>query len=377
MLRPVATPAGGGYAEGMKVALIADPLWLMQELTTLRRLVIGLVDEMTRVVRIVPDGLEELDDGNPTMTGEQLYYWGASWRWLRDLQLRRLRGRLREMEIDVLHVMDGSLQSAGVRLADVLGVPVVTSVWSMAEVQMLRPHPPGLPGAYMVATPALVEATQQRIGTQAHATLTPPGVYSSDAVEHKPLADPAGTLSCVVIGDGRADEHYMALLHGIAQVRKQIPQAMYFFYTVATDQHKLWQAAQDLKLLDQITIVPFDPGSRELLMQADVVIQPQPLGSVRSLVLEAMAAGRPVISVADHVLDYLLNGKTARVLTDPTADDWARTLTNLAQQPTKYVELGAGARNYIRKHHSASAYVTAALKLYRAVATPENIPFKK
>ncbi|QNN24182.1 glycosyltransferase family 4 protein [Planctomycetales bacterium ZRK34] len=360
----------------MKVALISDPLWLMQELTTLRRMVVGLVDEMVRVVRVVPQWVEQREDVQ-TMTCQQVVYGGARWRWLRDVQLRRQATPMRQLEVDVLHLMDGSLQGVGTRLAGAMEVPMVCSVWSSAEVGLLRHHPQGLPGAYMAATPALLEAVQQRVGPHAQVVLAPPGVYSTDAAQHKPLEDPQGTLSCVVVGDGRADEHYMALLWGMAKASEKLPQLMYFFYTVSTDQHQLWQAAEKLNLLEQMTVVPFDPGSRELLMQADVVIQPQPLGSVRSLVLEAMAAGRPIISVADPVLDYLLNGKTAKVLAEPGADDWATALVNLVEQPHKYIELGAGGRNYVRQHHSASAYVTAALKLYRAVATPENIPFEK
>jgi hypothetical protein len=360
----------------MKVALISDPLWLMQELTTLRRMVVGLVDEMVRVVRVVPQWVEQREDVQ-TMTCQQIVYGGARWRWLRDVQLRRAAAQLREMEVDVLHVMDGSLQAAGTRLGAIIEAPVVCSVWSSAEAAALRTHPQGLPAAYMAATPSLLEAVQRRVGPHAQTVLAPPGVYSSDASQHKPLEDPKGTLSCVVVGDGRADVHYLALLQGMAKASRKLPQLMYFFYTVSTDQHQLWQAAEKLDLLEQMTVVPFDPGSRELLMQADVVIQPQPLGSVRSLVLEAMAAGRPILSVADPVLDYLLNGKTAKVLAHPGPDDWATALVNLVEQPHKYIELGAGGRNYVRQHHSASAYVNSALKLYRTVATPENIPFEK
>lgn len=386
----------------MKVALIADPLWLMQELTTLRRLVVGLVDEQVRVVRVTPQWLEHRDEGQ-AMTSQQITYGGSRWPWLRDLQVRRLAGQLREMEVDVLHVLDATLASAGAKLAGAMDLPLVVSVWSSGELAGMKPIAVGRSAAaagsgeagdeagsgttattatgearaYLAATPALADAVRQRAGEGADVRLVPPGVYSTAEAGRGPLADPASALSCIVVGNGRPDEHYMSLLKGMAQVREQLPQAMYFFYTVATDQHRIWQVAEKLGLLSQVTVVTFDPASRELLVQADVVIQPQPLGAARSLVLEAMAAGRPVLGSADEVLDYMIDGRTARVLTEPSADDWAAALTSLTQQPQQYIDLGASAREYVREHHSVSGFVSETLKAYRAVAMPENIPFEQ
>ena len=108
----------------------------------------------------------------------------------------------------------------------------------------------------------------------------------------------------MVVGDGRADGYYLSLLEGLAQVRDRLPQAMFFLEAVGRDQHRLWQAAEQLGLLGQVSLVAEDPDNRELLFQADVVIQPQPGGVVRPLVLEAMVYGRPVIATADGMIDY-------------------------------------------------------------------------
>ncbi|MBI1368880.1 MAG: glycosyltransferase [Planctomycetes bacterium] len=359
----------------MKVALVADPLWLMQELTTLRRLVVGLVDEQVGVVRVLPEWYSEPEEMQ-SMAGDRLWYGGSRWRFWRDLQLTRVALTMKDIDLDLIHVMDGSLQTVGRRMAATLEVPLVVSVWSKAEAQMLKPHADGPPTAYLAATPALVEACRTSLGQSASIDLVPVGIYMSD-IERGPLSDPTHALSCLVVGDGRADGHYQSLLEGMAKVRDQFEQAMYFFYTVASDQHLLWKAAEKLGLLEQVSIVPFEPGSRALLVQADAVIQPQPLGSVRSLVLEAMAAGRPVISIDDPYLDYLHKGECARLLTKPTADDWAACLLELVREPGRMIDMGRAAREYVQTHHPASKFVTGTLQRYRQMTTPENIPFVK
>ena len=365
------------YNGGMKVALITDPMWLMREMTTLRRLAVGLVGESVRVVRVVPRWWAELGD-NLSMTGDVVLYPGSGWGWLRDWQVRQLAEPLRKLEVDVLHVLDASLQRVGLSIGAELGVPVVCSVWSRTGAESLRPQQPeGPAAAYIAATETLAERCREKLGEAARLRTVAPGVYSSGGGKGAPppLSGVERTLSCVVVGDGRADAYYQALLEGMAKVRPHLPQAMYFFYTVSTDQHRLWQTAERLGLLDQVSLVPFEPGSRDLMVQADVMIQPQLSGYVRTLVLEAMAEGRPIISAADPILDFLTDGRTARLMHEPTAEDWAELLGQLARDPQRYVRLGQAAREYVREHHSATAFLEGVLETYRQVVTPEPIPF--
>ena len=108
----------------MKVALIADSLWLMHELTTFRRLVVGLLDEQVRVVRVVPQwAVGEADQ--LAIAGHAMAYPVAAWHWLRDRRLKQLADQLREQEVDLLHVLDASLQRVGMALGEAMNVPVI------------------------------------------------------------------------------------------------------------------------------------------------------------------------------------------------------------------------------------------------------------
>lgn len=361
----------------MKAALVADRSWLLAEPATLRRLVVGLVDEQVRVVRVVPEDLGPADEDALAITSIEMRYRWSSWRWARDRALRQLRDSLREAEIDVLHVLDGSLIVPGLTLASQLGVPLIASVWSQTEIDQL-PTPPGdVSLVIVVPTQSLAERANRRLhGTAAQVEHIPAGVYRSAAdAMPAPLADPGQALSCVVAGDGRLDPAYDALLHAIAEVKPRLGHAVYFFHSIASDQHRLWQLAQRLDLLEQVSLVPPEPGVRQLLVQADVIVQPQPLGRVRTLVVEAMAAGRPVIAAADPLLDYLIDHQTARLLHEPTAAEWAAVLVDLVEHPADYVALGQRARDYVGQHHSAGRSVEQMLALYHRL-TPRPLPFK-
>ncbi|MEX2672371.1 MAG: glycosyltransferase family 4 protein [Phycisphaeraceae bacterium] len=361
----------------MKAALLADRSWLMGELATLRRLVVGLVDDQVRVVRVVPEDIGVAQDDALAITSTELHYRWSPWRWIRDWALRQLRENLREAEVDVLHVLDGSLCAAGMQLGQQLNIPVICSVWSQQEIDQLPMPPADVTLAIAAPTRALTERCRRRLsGSGAVVEYIPAGVYRSTSEQSPPLADPSQTLSCVVAGDGRLDAMYAGLLEAMAEVRDQLAHAVYFLHSVSSDQHRLWQMAERLKLLDQVSLVPHEPGSRQLLVQADVVIQPQPLGQVRTLVLEAMAAGRPVIATLDPMLDYLIDQRTAKLLQEPTADDWTSVLKALVEQPAAFVELGQTAREYVGQHHSAGRYVEHTLTLYRRLAA-KPLPFRR
>jgi glycosyltransferase involved in cell wall biosynthesis len=359
----------------MKVALIADSTWLMQELTTLRRLGVGLVGEGVEIVRVVPDW-QPLRNDTITMTGRQITYLDSRWPWLRQRRIRKALESLVDEGVDVLHVMDGSLEHFGLELGERLAIPVVCGLWSRAGVDRLRGYRGKNTVVYTAATPGLVERCHSRLGRKAKVELVPPGVYMSDESLSPPLSDPKQMLSCLVVGDGHLDTHFRSLMEGIAKAKERLGQVMYFFYAVNADQHNIWQFARKLGILDQVNLVPYEPGSRALMVRADVVIQPQPRGQVRSLIMEAMGARRPVISAADPVLDYLQDGRTAKLVDHPTPKQWAEILVDITRQPGPYIELGEVACGYVKSHHSAAQYVDRLLEIYQTIATPEPIPFQ-
>ncbi len=346
----------------MKVALLAGHGWLRHEGRLLRHLVVGLADETVRVVPIIPAGSLRVE--LPLVT-ERLSYRTSRWRALTGWRVRRLAGALGEMQVDVVHCVDGEETHAAAALARACGAPLVVSTWAKQQLGSAF-HAVGAAaagGMVVVPTQPLREEAERQGGPD-HVRLVKPGVIRPPGPSTEPLSDPSQSLTCAVVSHGEADGNAMALLEGVAQVAEAMPQLQLFLHTTQGGGRALWAAASKLGLLDRINLVGADPSSQSLLVQCDAVLTPQPIGTVHTLVLGAMLAGRPVIGPADPVADYLHEGRTAHLLDQPTARDWAATLRSLVDMPEAMRQLGRSAQQYVTEHHSAAGFVEGLLAVY-------------
>ena len=363
-------PPATVYADGMKAALLADGLWINEEASTVRFYAVGLTDEQVRVVPVTPIGCQR---PRLSLITERLYFRSSKVSWWRRTP-RRLAEQLRELEVDLLHAMDGSIYPLARMLGAALEVPVICSCWSTAELARIALAGHDVSTVFVLPTPALAQRGRELLGEKTTIELVRPGVLGGSEEVAEPLADPESALCCLVIGDGKVDVDYLSLLRGVTMVRSRLPQLQLLLYAMGGDHHRLWQAASKLDLLGHVNLVDSAPQTRQLLVQADVLMVPQPLGAVRTVVLEAMAAKRPVIAAVDPMLDYLLEGKTARLIAEATADRWAEHFDQLVSMPRAFRSLGQSAAAYVKEHHQASRCVEQLLKIYRQ-ATGEPLQF--
>ncbi len=355
----------------MKAALLADGAWINEEANTFRYLAVGLTDEQVHVVPVTPVGVER---PRLSLITERVFYRSPKVNWWRRAP-RRLAEQLRERQVDLVHAMDGSIYPLARVLGSQLGVPVVCSCWSSAELIRIGSQGHDVSTVFILPTPALARRARELLGERTTIEQVHPGVLGVSDEPAEPLTDPAEALCCLVIGDGKVDVDYLALLRGVTMVRSRMPQLQLLLYAMGGDHHRLWQAASRLDLLGHVSLVDSAPQTRQLLVQADALMVPQPLGAVRTVVLEAMATKRPVIAATDPALDYLLEGKTARLLAEPTADRWADYLAQLVEMPRAFRSLGQSAAEYVTGHHQASACVGRILDIYRQ-GTGEPLPFE-
>lgn len=359
----------------MKVALLADPVWWKREPTLMRRLAVGLVDEQVRTVRIVPAEVAAAD-GDLQVLSPAIPYASSSWWIWRHWLIGRLGDSLGQQRPDLIHAMDGSLLAPAAKLARELELPLAASIWSMAEMGWA---PKGLPGGLtlLAATGAIAERLRARTRGTANVVVVEPGAFSRGEQEG---SDPFGVsgrpLGILILSDGKVDAMSGGLLEGLAEARHKLPPFMCFLDGGGADQHALWQVGRGVGLLDCMTVVPHQAASREWLLQCDLVIQPQATGVARTLTLEAMAWGRPVIAAADPMLDYLREGQTAiQVQHTLSSDRWAAQLVELLNDRPLLLRLGESARQYVKTHHSPSNYIRRTLELYRRLAA-EPIKFE-
>lgn len=355
----------------MHVALFADTAYLDAELLVLHHLLVGLVDEQVRTVRVLPRGAVTLESG---LLGEELTWEESRWSWLNHRRIAALAPRLEALEVNLLHVLDGRLWPAATDLLRELPVPAIFSANAYEDLRFadrVARHLDPSRVAFAGATEPITAALRERIGGDyTFATLAPGALAENQARQRQP-----NDAVCVAVsGDGRLDQDYQALLQAMAALLRDEPQMQFFFDGQSSSQHLIWQEASRLGLLGNISMLPQRLSHRELLLRADVLVHPQALGRCRGLTLEAMAHGLPVIAQDDPWLDYLIDETTAWVLNQPGPDEWQLHLMRVLTEPAACQQLGQRARAWVREHRGGSAQVAAALNLYRGL-TGETIKF--
>ncbi len=349
----------------MHTALLANTAWLDEELPTLKHVIVGLIDEQVRIAQVVP---ERFPVDESSVFAERVGWAETRWRWLNRGRIVRLSDRLNELGVDLIHALDGRLWMGAAALAEKLQRPLVLNASSWMDLKeadrVCRKLVPGR-AAFTATTEPLCAALRERMDESVPVELIPAGVYRSEADETQRLATDA--LCAIVSGNGLHDPAYDALLEGMAQLVQRQPQAQFFFDGQDSDQHHVWRAAEARGLLSNISLIPRRLGHRELLLRADVLLHPQALGKSRTLTLQAMAAGVPVVALADRWLDYLIDEQTAWVVSQPDADAWGAMLRRLVEQSDEARALAAKAREWVVQDRPASRQVEAILTLYRGL----------
>ena len=180
----------------------------------------------------------------------------------------------------------------------------------------------------------------------------------------------------MITGNGKLDADYHAVLSALPTVVKKYPDAQFFFDSQRQEQHQLWRAAKRLGLLSNVSLVPRPLGDHELLLRADVLIQPQALGQSRGLTVQAMAQGVPVVARRDDWLDYLLPNETAWVVDVSEPSVWAQHMLDVIEKPEAAAALSQSAWEWVGRKHVAARQVALTLAMYRQV-TGEAFKFSQ
>jgi len=358
----------------MQVSLLANSIWLDEELVGFRHLIVGLIDEQVRVAQVVPDNLP-VDDAIPF--GDRVSWEESGWGWLRRRRIAGLADELEKLEPDVIHALHHHLWEGTLELALDLEAAVVLQVTGEEEVQRALKLLPKLDPArvaFAVTTQPLATQLSERLPDSFMVRTIRPGVRIPTAEpDDKPTAHEP-PLCALICGQTRHDTYYESLFVAIQKLIVDHPEVQFFLDAPTEADNALWQSARKLNILSNVSMVPHRLGHRELELGADVMIHPQPLHRSRTLTLQAMALGLPVIAHSDPCLDYLIDDQTAWLTDKADASRWEEMLRHLIIAPDSGEALGSRAREWVRENHLVSQHVADTIDLYRTL-TGETIKF--
>jgi len=361
----------------MHIALIVDEDRLVRERPALNRLSIGLIGEGVQLTRIIPDSFasESPDEGEQRIAlAARVTTPMHVLPWMRRDRASRIAEAMDKGPPDVLYALGQEAWALGRDLAKTLERPLAIDVWSAGQTRRApRGRAAAAVAGYIAPTPPIAEALRARVDP-ALVCVVPVGV----ALPPQPrtiLSDPEKSATLAIIGGGRDVPAYRDLLAGLSRVVRKRPQVHAFLELSGPNEHEIWRHAQRLDLLEHVSAITDASQHRALLTRCDMLLVPERFGELRTLMLEAMAFGMPVIAGADPFLDMLVDGESASVVKEPAPDEWARHMERLLSDPATARTLGGGGRERMATYHRSSDQVTALVDACQRMISGGTYPF--
>lgn len=364
----------------MRVVLLADRRFASRERSMLERLQVGLADEGVRVALALPRGFEEIDREDLLHQTVHFEETGLplSLSWRAGAVAEKLRGSEKSGQepARLVHVFGGSLWRFGLALAEQLEGALILEVWRAGLVDLADRTLHRAAGKVEATALCPDRALMSRLagdrdpGRVRHA---PWGVYTGG--EAREVLRPDAAWSLMIAGGGLDRSAFTACFEAVAEVVRDRPDMLVFVDALAARRAALWKLADALGVRDKVSLVDEMDANRELVLRGDVLVLPEARGEQRTLVLEAMSVGMPVVAARDATNSSLQDERTALLVAPGDREGWARRLERLLEDPGAVAGLTASAREYISAEHRPSRHVGAVLEAYEAALGKPPIPF--
>ncbi len=132
------------------------------------------------------------------------------------------------------------------------------------------------------------------------------------------------------------------------------------------EEANLRRMARDLEISHKVTFVPYLLEFTDSLAAMDIFCLPSLQQGLGTVMLEAMALGRPVIaSSVGGVSSIVRNGETGLTVPPSNSAALARQILDLLDNPVRAREIGAAARRLVEEKFSVERMVRQTVDLYR------------
>jgi glycosyltransferase involved in cell wall biosynthesis len=368
----------------MRVLILTDRLFALRERAMLARLEVGLADEGYRAIHAVPVDVVEESGAIPAseLFARAIAYPPAGLPFTSGIRAARLADRIRRLEemepdeerpIAIVHAFGGSTWDLASALAEELNAALVLEVWRAGLVARASAFRTRAKPFVLIAPDPGIERALRASRPGHDVRLSPWCVHMPDESRH--VMQPGRAPTVMIVGSGIDHKAYAAALAGLSDLVREYPDTLIFADAHAAQRAGLWAAARKLGLLGSISLIADLEGRRDLLVEGDMVLQPDASGEQKTATLEAMAAGVPIIAAPDAFNSTLRDGETALLVSPHSASAWAGALRTVASDAARVASLARSAREYVRSERLASVQVRAVLDTYAWLAGPKPIPF--
>jgi glycosyltransferase involved in cell wall biosynthesis len=360
----------------MRVLFLSDAAFTTHEQVMLSRLAIGLADEGTRVAWGV--SAEQAEGMTESVLAPivpyQLPRLGVSTKRSAGDLVDRVVSVLGDAP-DILHMFGGGVLRVGAEASRMFSAVPAFEVWRPNTEAAVRiaayrargmTHSSGEQGPaplFTVPTESISSKLTQSF-PDGVVRLIPWGVHASGV----PKEPDDGTVTIIVLGPGRDGRSWQAAFKAALRVLKGNESAHVFADAGAVRRHKMWGVARQAGLLDRVSLMDNADVRRDLALRADIMLYPDARGECRTILLDAMANGVTIIAATDPLADSLIDGETARLVTDPTEAQWHEALAQMIGDRSARETLVSSSAAYVQEHHRATRQIISLIDAYEWVA---------
>jgi len=156
------------------------------------------------------------------------------------------------------------------------------------------------------------------------------------------------------------------LLDGFATVRRQVPRSRLVIAGDGPERDRIAERASRPDLIGAVELVGFRSDVRALLAAADVYVNSSISEGVSITILEAMAAGVPIVATAvGGTPEVLADACTGLLVSSRAPDALASAIIRLAQDPALRARLRSAARRRLEQSFTIDRMVDDYARTYR------------
>ncbi len=183
------------------------------------------------------------------------------------------------------------------------------------------------------------------------------------------LAIPADAIVIGIVANLHAVKEHWVLLDAVARLTPSWPQLRVILVGDGACRAALQEQARRLDLERHVVFAGAQPHHPSPNYLFDVAVLTSRAEGFPNAIVEAMAAGRPVVATAvGGVPDAVVEGETGLLVPPSQPEPLANALDALLQDPVRRATMGAAGRRRAEKLYDADAVITSLESLYESVA---------
>jgi glycosyltransferase involved in cell wall biosynthesis len=156
------------------------------------------------------------------------------------------------------------------------------------------------------------------------------------------------------------------LLDAVPRILEQIPEARFVLLGRGPLLDAVSRRVRREGLEDTVHLPGFREDLPDLLPCMDLLVHPATREGLGVILLQAGAAGLPVVAAAvGGIPEVVVDGETGRLIPPGDPEALARAVTELLSDPAGLQEMGASARVRVYREFSVAGMVEGNLKVYR------------